>query len=726
MPFDGSGNFTRSYNFVQDKTNGIKIVASRMDGEFDNFATAMNQAFLRNGLVPMTGSLNMGTNTINSIGDGTVGTPALRFNSDPTTGIYVPGYGKVALTAGGTKRLEANSTGVDVTGLMNANGGIAIPSGNGVRSTATNGSLDVSGGNAFNTGGASIALRGSTAAFNVYGMEFYAGGTERARLDTNGGFYVGSSGGDYSLNWQGLYRKDQNADTNFGIINATAGASAVARMIMITGTGNSFTRKALYDNAGAPYHLNEHGLAVTSERWTFGGTEYMRISSAGNVGIGSTSPDRKLTIVAGDSTAAIRLAHTSAASEAVMSFDPGNNGFGARDVQIRGGNNGSNQTYMDFYTSNAAAPAFAMRIASTGAVGIGTNVPQARAEIRTVSAGTTTDALCISNYASGVNTGVALHFDPNGAGSLARTASIRSVQSTVGNYADLRYFIANGGAVAEVARMDVSGNLSVGTTGGDFGRSMRLGLRQDQNAITQMAIINGTIGAGAGAQISKIGGTGNSYVDWILRDAAGAPYDQWEYGSAVGSARWAFGGAERMRIGSTGDLTVSNNGTFNGSLITLNSSKWLAQHDGSNAYVRANTGSMYLGAGGSNYFQIDTSGRLLEVATGSEMGYKDLPQNAQGGAYTLVLADRGKHVFCTGAAAAVTIPPNSSVAFPVGSACTIINDGSGARTITQGAGVSLKWAGTGTVGNRTLAIGGMATLVKVGTDTWYVSGSGLS
>lgn len=719
MPFDGSGNFTRSYNFVQDKTNGIKIVASRMDGEFDNFATAMNQAFLRNGLVPMTGSLNMGTNTINSLGDGTIGTPAIRFNSDPTTGIYVPGYGKVALTAGGTKRLEANSTGVDVTGLMTANSGIAIPSGNGLRSTATNGFLDVSGGNAFNTGGASIALRGSTAAFNVHGMEFYAGGSERARIDTNGGFYVGSSGGDYGLTWQGLYRKDQNADTNFGIINASTGASAISRIIQTTGTGNSFTRRALYDNAGAPFYLNEHGIAVASERWNFGGAEVMRISSAGNLGIGNTNPDRKLTIVGGDSTAAIRLAHTSAASEAIMSFDPGNNGFGARDAQIRGGSNGSNQTYMDFYTSNAAAPAFAMRIASTGFVGIGTTTPQGRAEIRTVNSGVTTDALVLSNYTFGVNTGVALHFDPNGAGSLARTASIRSVQSTVGNYADLRYFVANGGAVVEAARMDVSGNFSVGTSGGDFGRSMRGAFRQDQNAVTQVVVINGTVGASAVTQISKIGGTGSSFVDWALRDNAGAPVDGYEYGSAVLATAWTYGGTERMRLTSAGVLSGP-------SVLFLNANRAIFQHDGTNAFVRANTGSMFLGAGNVNYFQIDTSGRLIEVSSGFEMGYKDLPQNAQGGAYTLALADRGKHVFCTGGAAAVTIPPNSSVAFPVGSACTIINDGSGARTITQGAGVSLKWAGTGTVGNRTLAIGGMATLVKVATDTWYVSGSGLS
>ena len=63
------------------------------------------------------------------------------------------------------------------------------------------------------------------------------------------------------------------------------------------------------------------------------------------------------------------------AQELILSLDAGSTGFGVRDTQIRAGNNGSNQTYLDFYTSNAAAPAHAMRIAANGSVGIGTTNP---------------------------------------------------------------------------------------------------------------------------------------------------------------------------------------------------------------------------------------------------------------------------------------------------------------------------------------------------------------
>lgn len=122
MPVDGSGNFTRSYNFVQDKANGIKIVASRMDGEFDNYAAALNQMLLRSGIVALSGNLNLGTNTILGVGNGAVGSPAIRFNADATSGIYMPAAGRVAMSAGGINRVDANSTGVALTGATTING----------------------------------------------------------------------------------------------------------------------------------------------------------------------------------------------------------------------------------------------------------------------------------------------------------------------------------------------------------------------------------------------------------------------------------------------------------------------------------------------------------------------------------------------------------------------------------------------------------------------------
>lgn len=99
---------------------------------------------------------------------------------------------------------------------------------------------------------------------------------------------------------------------------------------------------------------------------------------------------------------------------------------------------------------------------------------------------------------------------------------------------------------------------------------------------------------------------------------------------------------------------------------------------------------------------------------------RDIPQNLQNSNYTLVLSDRGKHIISTNTTNyAWTIPPNSSVAFPIGAIVTFIHDStSGAKTLTQGSGVTII-TGT-TTGNIAIAAGEVKTALKVGTDRWRV------
>ncbi len=125
MGFDGSGNFSRSYNWVSDRDNGINILATRMDGEFDNFSGGMNLAFLRNGLVPMSGALAMGTNSITGLGSGTAGSPAIRFTDDASTGVFLNGTGDLRFSVAGTSRLSLTAAGAAVTGLISATGNVS-------------------------------------------------------------------------------------------------------------------------------------------------------------------------------------------------------------------------------------------------------------------------------------------------------------------------------------------------------------------------------------------------------------------------------------------------------------------------------------------------------------------------------------------------------------------------------------------------------------------------
>lgn len=110
-----------------------------------------------------------------------------------------------------------------------------------------------------------------------------------------------------------------------------------------------------------------------------------------------------------------------------------------------------------------------------------------------------------------------------------------------------------------------------------------------------------------------------------------------------------------------------------------------------------------------------------------QTGYKILPQNQRTGAYTIALSDIGKHLYVTAGAFAITVPANATTAFPVGSAISIVCEDA-AKTVVPAAGVTLVLAGTGaaTTGTRTLAIGSVATLIKVQTNRWYISGSGVT
>jgi len=126
MPFDVSGNFTRSHNWKQDRDNGIRILADRHDEEDDNFAGAFNLTFLRNGVVPMTGPLNMGGQRINTVEAGTPGAPGLTFELSPATGIYQLSPNALGIATNGIKRLEVNDAGLTVAGNFNVAGSVAF------------------------------------------------------------------------------------------------------------------------------------------------------------------------------------------------------------------------------------------------------------------------------------------------------------------------------------------------------------------------------------------------------------------------------------------------------------------------------------------------------------------------------------------------------------------------------------------------------------------------
>lgn len=116
-------------------------------------------------------------------------------------------------------------------------------------------------------------------------------------------------------------------------------------------------------------------------------------------------------------------------------------------------------------------------------------------------------------------------------------------------------------------------------------------------------------------------------------------------------------------------------------------------------------------------------------STGSAVWFDNIPQNSQSAAYTLVIGDAQKHLYHPSAdttARIWTIPANASVAFPIGTAVTFINDTSAGVVTISITTDTLVLAGAGTTGSRTLAANGTATAVKITATRWMISGVGLT
>jgi hypothetical protein len=139
-----------------------------------------------------------------------------------------------------------------------------------------------------------------------------------------------------------------------------------------------------------------------------------------------------------------------------------------------------------------------------------------------------------------------------------------------------------------------------------------------------------------------------------------------------------------------------------------------------------------------------TIGAVSMTATGTQLNYVagvtsaiqtqldsksdgSIPQNSQSTAYTTVIGDANKHILHPTAdnnARTFTIAANASVAYPIGTAITFVNQ---INTVTIAINSdTLTLAGPGTTGSRTLAAKGMATALKIGSTDWIISGTGLT
>ena len=467
--------------------------------------------------------------------------------------------------------------------------------------------------------------------------------TERMRIDSSGNVGIGTTAPGERL----TVTQSQNAGTRVAISNQDAGSSATSALRLAA--------------SGGFWDILAGSTAANSNALTFGisSTELMRITNAGNVGIGLSNPTDKLEVNGSSVLRGSALFNSSGSA--------GTNSA----AYIRAANALSTATTPDYtwwfndqcgffhpaanvigFTTGGTERA---RIDSTGNVGIGTATPGASTRLNVAGRGLFT----AGSYdpSDGTASGVSISYDTG-----SNVGIIGAVQTGVAER-EMRMrgntltFFTNG--ANERMRIDSLGNVGIGTTGAGY----------------RLDIASGDTTAGLGYAMR-------------LRSNATA-------------------------TAATIQFTTSTVSTQNGIIACSDTGAMTIQTDGASSVLAFRTN-------GSERLRILNTGGITSGDLADAVGYKGVPQNSQTSAYTLALTDMGKHISIT--TGGVVIPANGAVAFPVGSSIVIYNNSGTAQNISITTD-TLRLAGTATTGTRSLAQRGLATCVKVASTEWVVTGN---
>ena len=414
---------------------------------------------------------------------GSASAPGLAISGDSNTGIYSPGADQLALTTGGTQRL-----GIDSSGNINSSGPLvatasnfALRASNGSGSgqtsialtrigaptdqktweiiTRDNGRLNIRTINDTYTGSQDAITIERSSGFGVDNIQLSTTGSERARIDSSGRLLVGTSsaranflnsvfgafiqveGTGQSASSLSLVRNTTDTALSSTLILGTSNGTTVGSNVLVASNANcgtisyqgndgtEFVECATISAAvdGTPGANDMPGRLVfsTTADGTASPTERLRITSAGLVGVGTSSPG---TIGGG---ATVSIAPTGGGRVVIASpnrYFYITGASGTEDLRI-GRRITSDTADNDIFTING----------STGNVGIGTTSPGASLDV--------SGNIRLSAASPNIefNNGGAMVYGPS-----ANTVA----------------FATGGGPAspAERARIDSSGKLLVGTS----------------------------------------------------------------------------------------------------------------------------------------------------------------------------------------------------------------------------------------------------------------------
>ena len=440
--------------------------------------------------------------------------------------------------SGGTERMRINSSGNVGIGTDSPSYKTHIRSGNsGAWANGDNDELFIE--NSSNAGitiGTPNTNHGSIAfadnASSTRGLIRYDHSTDSLRIDVSGSekMRIDSSGN------VGIGTTDIVSNSAYNQIRF--GSAGNIQAYNPTSNGNIFISEgAAINSAGsweylrsdfATYYRQGDGTHTwaTAASGTDGNTatftERMRINTIGNVGIGTNSPSRKLSVYD--------------ATQPYLALFNSSSGTGASDgLQLQfASSNAYLWNHENGFTAFGTNNSERMRIDSSGNVGIGTSSPQVPLNVAGVSG---TAVLRLSDSTSTSTTDAAPYMEfYRGIGDalLGRIGYLSTANKDLYLFNDQAANIAFGSGGTERMRINSSGNVGIGNTGNS---SRKLDVTQESGQSAGVRVLSG----GSGAYYQMFTGTANPKI------GSSHNTDQIEFYT---------NGTERMRLETDGDLHV--------------------------------------------------------------------------------------------------------------------------------------------------------------------------